>query len=203
MSYSKLLAFAGALTIAQSASAELVIDVESLTTTSITLNISGTLSAGTIPGYTIPDTHAKWLSIECPGVEWIGNDGVHDISLTRSGMSPLSNASYVDDTTFASRGDSFGDFIRFTFYYDLEAGDSRGSGNSFTFTSATPIFDTSLDTDKLELYWGYFGELGQPFGVYQSGGVVVPEPSTWALAGGLGALAATFLVRRRRSQGGK
>jgi hypothetical protein len=181
---------------AGTASAYLQLNVISVTPTDLTLSLSNTL--GMPSGDPIPDTHAKLLTLESPGTEWITNDGTHDITLLRGGMAPLSTDSYDwSKAPIASRGDSFGDFVQMYFYYDLVAGTSQGSGNEFTLHSDTPIFRTSGYT--LSLYWSWRGEWPQPFGVYQSSDVV-PEPSTYALFGGVAALGCAAIVRRRRQK---
>jgi hypothetical protein len=194
----KLHAFVAAATLcaASSASAYFNLSVVSVTPTDLTLSISGTL--GLPSGQSIPDTHAKWLTLESPGTEWITNDGTHDITLVQTGLAPLSNATLDwGADPFASRGDSFGDYVRLNFYYDLVAGTSQGSGNEFTLHSNTPIFRTS--GYSIGLYWSWRGEWPQPFGVYQSS-AVVPEPSSYALFGGVAALGLAALVRRRRQK---
>ena len=195
MKYSAITAAAlFSLAALNTASASLILHVEEVTSTDLTLSITGTL--GLPSGTAYPDTHAKWLTLESPGTEWIANDGVHDITLSRLGMAPLSTDSYDwSKAPIASRGDSYGDFVQIYFYYDLVNDVTTGSGNTFTLHSDTPIFSTEGYT--LGLYWSYSGEWPQPFGVFQSS-AAVPEPSTYALIGGVAALLLAAFVRRRR-----
>ena len=180
---------AGALTAAafvaapSAASAQLQLTVLAFETDRIELSISGTLSGGP------PTSSSQGLSIQGTS-QWVTSGS----PLTLSGPQPLAGLTLTAATAFA---DAFGRRIVLNFSGNLISGTTQSSGASFTLTAGSPVFDPSaIAIADLAFRWGYNDEPVQPYGVFQSNAVAVPEPSAYAALIGLAALGCVALRRR-------
>ncbi|NBD37288.1 MAG: PEP-CTERM sorting domain-containing protein [Verrucomicrobia bacterium] len=175
-----------------SCSAVLNITVDSLTNTSITFTLKGTPSSGASV------ENPNRLYIQAPGISWVSGPSSPSYNILDASASPLSNADFTTDvaaTDFTLSGS--GDYI--VMWFDGDLGDLDGNGTKAVGSGVPVTFSTTDSTtfnpaalSSLILTWGTNGGNRQPFGVVQS---AVPEPSTFALIGGLLALG---LVLRRR-----
>lgn len=158
----------------KSAKAELSIENFSLTTNSVSFDISGTFP-GTSPGYLVnsllfinPDTN------QSPGFAlgdfWGANfASFTGVQILRSTSGPI-----------ATGGDSFGDYFFVAFDTDLSPGESIAGTVSASWASTA--FDPSA-VDAIDVYWGVSNSTSGLAGGIFIDTLTVPEPSAGLMIG--------------------
>jgi hypothetical protein len=187
-----------------SAEAQLLLSNWSITTDSLSFDLSGTFTTATAP---TSNTGLLWLAAPGNG-SWVNNDT--NPSATISGTIDGFNASTNSHTVFSFTGSgttNVGMYLSYAGMPPFQPGISfnftDGSNNEVNIhvamTSAGKYNPANINPANLELYWG-----GNAFSADTSSAVAmnlsaIPEPSTYAALAG-GAMLLTAMVVRRRGK---